>query len=85
LGALSDTSSMLSMSVGNPQTPSMLPMTGTPTGGIISNPVGQMDLSLEAGIMQWDAGDMEGDGDFEGSFTMPDGVSRPVRSDGRYG
>lgn len=63
------------MSVGNPQTPSMIPMTGTPTGGIVTGQMGGLDMAMGDGMMQWDAGDLEGDGDFEGSFTMPNGVS----------
>jgi len=30
---------------------------------------------LGDGLLTWDASELEGDGDFEGSFTMPDGVS----------
>lgn len=77
LGAMSDTSSLMSsMSVGNPQTPQLgINGTNTPTGAnasMVSLGMG----GLADGLLTWDANELEGDGDFGGSFTMPDGVSR---------
>lgn len=74
---MSDTSSLMStMSVGNPQTPQLgMNGTNTPTGANASM-VSMGIAGLGDGLLAWDTGELDGDGDFEGSFTMPDGVSQ---------
>ena len=77
LGAISESSSLLSLSVnsGNPQTPQMGSMGGTP-GGMVNGHVHGMNLGIGDALIAWDGGEID-DRDFEGTFTMPNGVSRP--------
>ena len=83
--SISDSSSMLSLSVGSaaqPQTPQMTGMSGTAsnTGMVPNGHMQGMDAMhiVDGSMMPWDNGNGEMEGDqveFDGTFTMPDGVS----------
>jgi hypothetical protein len=72
---------MMSISVGNPQTPQM-GINGTPTGGtsglVVNEQMQSLGMDISNNLMPWDPLDMGDETDYEGSFTI-NGVSTPAQ------